>query len=195
MRGCYPFKPQVLPAGWQPAVLVAWSQRRCRQRSSSSAVWQSRPIWASKTRIQCLCDVLHQLATIRYPIDNTLAKSLVYARDVPCGLLQRSASYRQSRPLTSCSMCERHSASCRWDMHDGSLTSVCHICCTLICTGSTFRCSDIVHKGVQYRPHSIILASCKPGCKHGFRLAWACRKHVASRSKAIRKPPANLLKT
>jgi len=41
------------------------------------------------------------------------------------------------------------------------------------------------------RSHSIILASCKPG----FRLAWACRNHVASRSKASRKPAANLLKT
>jgi len=37
------------------------------------------------------------------------------------------------------------------------------------------------------RPHSIILASCKPG----FRLAWACRKYVASRSKACRKHVAN----
>ena len=41
------------------------------------------------------------------------------------------------------------------------------------------------------RPHSIILESCKPG----FRLAWACRKHVASMSKACWKPAANLLKT
>jgi len=36
-------------------------------------------------------------------------------------------------------------------------------------------------------PHSIILAS----CKSGFRLASACRKHVASRSKACRKHVAN----
>jgi len=41
------------------------------------------------------------------------------------------------------------------------------------------------------RPHSIILASCKPG----FRLAWACRKHVASRSKACRKQVESQLQT
>jgi len=29
-------------------------------------------------------------------------------------------------------------------------------------------------------PHSIILASCKHGCKPGRRLARACRKHVES---------------
>ena len=40
-------------------------------------------------------------------------------------------------------------------------------------------------------PHSIILASCKPG----FRLAWACRKHVASRSKACRKQVESQLQT
>jgi len=41
------------------------------------------------------------------------------------------------------------------------------------------------------RPHFIILASCKPG----FRLAWACRKHVASRSKACRKQVESQLQT
>ena len=43
------------------------------------------------------------------------------------------------------------------------------------------------------RPHSIILASCKPDCKPGRRLA--CRKQVESMSKAGRKPAANLLQT
>ena len=42
----------------------------------------------------------------------------------------------------------------------------------------------------QLRPHSIILASCKPGCK-----LWACRKHVASRSKACRKQVESQLQT
>jgi len=43
----------------------------------------------------------------------------------------------------------------------------------------------------ELRPHSIILASCKPG----FRLAWACRKHVASRSKACQKQVESHLQT
>jgi len=42
----------------------------------------------------------------------------------------------------------------------------------------------------QLRPHSIILATCKPGCK-----LWACRKHVASRSKACRKQVESQLQT
>ena len=52
-----------------------------------------------------------------------------------------------------------------------------------------------ISRGVLYRPHSIFLASCKPGCKPGRRLAWACRKQVESMSKAGRKPAANLLQT
>ena len=45
------------------------------------------------------------------------------------------------------------------------------------------------------RPHSIILASCKPGCKPGRRLACACRKQVESRSQASWKLASNLLQT
>ena len=53
-----------------------------------------------------------------------------------------------------------------------------------------FQLCGVVLKLVSncYRPRSIILASCKPGCKPAFRLAWTCQKHVASRSKACRKP-------
>ena len=49
-----------------------------------------------------------------------------------------------------------------------------------------FQLCGVVLKLVSncYRPRSIILASCKPA----FRLAWTCQKHVASRSKACRKP-------
>jgi len=48
-----------------------------------------------------------------------------------------------------------------------------------------------ISRGVLYRPHSIFLASCKPGCKPGRRLAWACRKQVESRSQASCKPASN----
>ena len=53
----------------------------------------------------------------------------------------------------------------------------------------------ILSPGLDLRPHSIILASSKPGCKPRRRLAWACRKHVESRSKAICKLASNLLQT
>ena len=54
-------------------------------------------------------------------------------------------------------------------------------------------------RGIEHRkllrPRSVILASCKPGCKPDFWLAWACRKHVASRSKASRKQVESQLQT